>query len=667
MQFHLDGFQVGEPRVRPADPSLAARPAGLPQELDVLIVGCGPAGLVLAAQLAEFPAITTRIVERKSGPLELGQADGVACRTVEMFEAFGFADELIAEAYWVNETVFWRPDAHDRSRIVRAGRVQDVEDGLSEFPHVILNQARVHDYLLRGMRRSPSRLEPDYDLEVMDVTIGDSGDHPVTVTLRRTDTASAGDEVTLRAKYVAGCDGARSAVRQAIGREFHGDVANHAWGVMDILAVTDFPDIRLKAAIQSAGGSNILVIPREGGFLVRIYVDLGQIDADSRAAVRGMQPDQVIAIARRVLHPYTLDVKEIAWFSIYEVGQRLTDEFDDVPAELVGARTPRVFIAGDACHTHSAKAGQGMNVSMQDTFNLGWKLAAVLEGRSPESLLHTYSAERRGVAQELIEFDKEWSAIMASPPKDPANPSAGGVDPAELQEYFVRSARYTAGVATRYASSSLTGPPTYQHLAEGFTIGMRFHSASVIRLADAKPVQLGHVARADGRWRLYAFADAAEPADPASRLRALCEHLEHSPDSPLRRYTPAGADVDSLFDVRVVFQQHHRDLALADLPALLLPRKGRYGLVDYEKAFAPDPKSGDIFDLRRIAREQGALVVVRPDQYVSHVLPLDAYAELAAFFAPLLVEVGVDQNVREERAVVTAGGGPPSRPWRTAS
>ena len=640
MQFHVDGFRAGDPRVRPADPAAVARPAALPDEVDVLIVGCGPAGLVLAAQLAEFPTIATRIVERKSGPLELGQADGVACRTVEMFEAFGLSEQLVAEAYWVNETVFWGPDPHDRSRIVRTGRVQDVEDGLSEFPHVILNQARIHDYLLSSMRRSPSRLEPDYDLEVVDVAVGDSGDRPVTVTLRRTDTARVGTEVTVRAKYVVGCDGARSAVRQSIGRELHGDTANHAWGVMDILAVTDFPDIRLKAAIQSGSRGNILVIPREGGYLVRLYVDLGEVDTNDRAAVRGMQPDQVIAIARRVLHPYTLDVKEIAWFSIYEVGQRLTDKFDDVPAELVGARAPRVFIAGDACHTHSAKAGQGMNVSMQDTFNLGWKLAAVLEGRSPESLLHSYSAERQAVAQELIDFDKEWSAIMASPAKDPANPAAGGVDPAELQEYFVRWGRYTAGVATRYAPSSLTGAATHQHLAMGFTIGMRFHSASVIRLADAKPVQLGHAARADGRWRLYAFADAAGPGDPASRLRALCEHLEHSPDSPVRRYTPVGADVDSVLDVRAVFQQHHRDLALADLPSLLVPRKGRYGLVDYEKAFTPDSRGDDIFDLRHIARDQGALVVVRPDQYVSHVLPLDAYAELAAFFAPLLIEVG---------------------------
>ncbi len=394
---------------------------------------------------------------------------------------------------------------------MRTGRVQDVEDGLSECPHVIVNQARIHDHLLGAMLCSPSRLEPDYGLEVVDVVVGDSGERPVTVLLRPTGTSESGAEVAVRAKYVVGCDGARSAVRRSIGCELRGDAANHGWGVMDILAVTDFPDIRLKAAIQSGGSGNILLIPREGGFLVRLYVDLGEIDPDDREAVRATRPEQVIAIAQRVLRPYTLDVKEVAWFSVYEVGQRLTDRFDDVPAALVGVRVPRVFIAGDACHTHSAKAGLGMNVSMQDTFNLGWKLAAVLEGRSPESLLDTYSAERQAIARELIDFDREWSAIMASPAANPDDPGAGGVDPSLLQEYFVRSGRYTAGVATRYTSSPLAGESTHQHLAEGFPIGMRFHSAPVIRLADAKPVQLGHAARADGRWRLYAFADTARP------------------------------------------------------------------------------------------------------------------------------------------------------------
>ena len=101
-------------------PSVAERPDGLPDEVDVLIVGCGPAGLVLAAQLASFPDIRTAVIDRRDGPLEVGQADGVACRTVEMFEAFGLADRLVDEAYWVNEVSFWRPDPEDRDAGSRA-------------------------------------------------------------------------------------------------------------------------------------------------------------------------------------------------------------------------------------------------------------------------------------------------------------------------------------------------------------------------------------------------------------------------------------------------------------------------------------------------------------------------------------------------------------------
>ena len=137
----------------------------------MLIIGCGPAGLVLAAQLANFPGIHTVVVDRRDGPLEVGQADGVACRTVEIFEAFGLADRLVAEAYWVNEVSFWRPDPQDRSRITRTGRVQDVEDGLSEFPHVIVNQARMLAYLRDHMERSASRLRPCYGLQATDVRV----------------------------------------------------------------------------------------------------------------------------------------------------------------------------------------------------------------------------------------------------------------------------------------------------------------------------------------------------------------------------------------------------------------------------------------------------------------------------------------------------------------
>ena len=628
MQFHLNGFRTGDPAVLEAVPN-----ASQSDVVDVLIVGCGPAGLTLAAQLAGFPSIRTRIVEQKTGPLELGQADGIACRTMEMFNAFGFADRVMKEAYWVNETTFWKPGDTETRQIVRHGRIPDTEEGLSEFPHVILNQARVHDFYLERMRHAPTRLVPDYGLRLVDLTIPEDPAEPVTVRLQPVDAVGEEGIEIVRARYVVGCDGARSGVRRSMGRELLGESANQAWGVMDVLAYSDFPDIRLKCAIHSANEGNILIIPREGGYLVRLYIELDKLGQDERIVAKNITQDQLIAAAQRILQPYVLDVKQVAWWSVYEIGQRLCDKFDDVLAGQEATRAPRVFIAGDACHTHSPKAGQGMNVSMQDAFNLGWKLAAVLQGLAPPSLLHSYSGERQSIAKELIDFDREFAKMFSAKPKTAADED--GVDPAEFQRYFVQQARFTAGTATRYAPSLLTGQGVHQHLADGFVVGMRFHSAPVVRLADAKPMHLGHMAEADGRWRIYLFAGADGLAQ-GSRLAGLCDFLAHGPTSPVRRHTPADMDVDALFDIRAIFQQPHQALSMDALPELLWPTKGRLGLRDYEKAFCVDAKAGDIYEMRGVNREQGCMVVVRPDQYVAQVLPLDAHGQLSDYFAGIL-------------------------------
>ena len=638
MQFHLNGFRTGDPAIsEPAEgqPVRAERPES---EVDVLIVGCGPAGLTLATQLAAFPDIKVAIVEQKAGPLQLGQADGIACRSVEMYEALGFSERILKEAYWVNETTFWKPDDANREHIVRSGRIQDVEDGLSEFPHVILNQARVHDFLLEAMRRGPSRLEPYYSRRLKALTVDasaadDADAHPVTATFERIDLGYEGAVETVRARYVVGADGARSVVRESIGRVLSGDSANQAWGVMDVLAITDFPDIRFKTAIYSANEGNVLIIPREGGYLVRLYIELDKLKTSERVSERNITIDRLVAAAQRIFRPYTFDVKEVAWWSVYEIGQRLCDKFDDVPEAEVDTRRPRVFIAGDACHTHSPKAGQGMNVSIADAFNLGWKLAAVLRGTSSPQLLHTYSEERQGIAKELIEFDRAFAKLISTSPKDPANPDAGGIDPAEFQSAFVKAGRFTAGTAVHYDPSLITSERTYQHLARGFDIGMRFHSAPVIRYWDAKRVHLGHMIKADGRWRLLVFAGADDPGSPRSRLHRLCEFLAESPDSPVRKCTPNGADIDAVIDVRAIVQRNHRELAAALIPPFLVPQKGRYGLRDYEKVFCSELEGeDDTFEQRGIDRADGCIVVVRPDQFVASVLPLDAFSELTMFF-----------------------------------
>ena len=340
MQYHVNGFQPGDPDVQPAAPGCRQPGDALPDTVDVLIAGTGPAGLCLAAQLAREPQIRTMIVDPRLTPMEKGQADGISVRSMEMFQAFGFGEKVMRESVWINETTFWAPGQR-QAPLERVARVQDVPEGISEMPHVLINQARVHDMFLGVMRNAPTRLEPDYGWKVADLTVDPQAkQYPVTVTLESTAPGTAGRTTTVRANYVIGCDGARSTVRRAIGGALHGDAAHQAWGVIDLLAVTDFPDWRMKSFVRSQGDGILMVLPREGGHLVRLYVELDALSETERAADRGMNADDIIAKAQRIFSPFTLDVKEVVWWSIYEIGHRLTDKFDDVPEAQMATRFP---------------------------------------------------------------------------------------------------------------------------------------------------------------------------------------------------------------------------------------------------------------------------------------------------------------------------------------
>jgi phenol 2-monooxygenase len=254
----------------------------------------------------------------------------------------------------------------------------------------------------------------------------------------------------------------------------------------------------------------------------------------------------------------------------------------------------------------------------------------VLSGRSPASLLATYSAERHVVAKNLIEFDREWSTMMAKKPEEFESPSA-------LEDFYVATAEFPAGFMTQYEPSMIVGSDIHQSLATGFPLGKRFKSARVVRVADANDVHLGHHHRADGRWRVYAFADAG-PGVP-SAIADWAEWMSSSPESPLARYTRPDEDIDALLDVKVVYPVPHAQVDLGRVPRLFLPITGPFQLIDYEKVYALH-RDEDIFEARGID-SAGCVIVVRPDHYVAAVLPLTATDELAAFFARFLVPAAV--------------------------
>lgn len=618
MQFHVDGYQTGDPMTMPAQGSGVDRPAELPDTMDVLIVGCGPAGSITAAQLSRFPEVNTRLIERRGHRLPLANADGVHSRTMETFQAFGFAHEIYEEAHTITDMAFWKPDPQDPERIIREMSTRELPEEFSEWPMMLITQVRIIDHFNRFMKNAPTRMEPDYGYEFVDMEVApeeENREYPITVTLRRTAGPDEGQELQVHTKYVVGADGARSNVRKSLGYRLHGKQANHAWGVMDIYADTNFPDVRKKCTIKSSTGRTILLIPREGGFLFRLYVDLGEV-AEGDRSVRETPLEDVIATAQQIMSPYKLDVKNVVWHSIYEVGHRVSDHFDDRASEKTSSQDPRVFITGDACHTHSAKAGQGMNVSMQDGFNLGWKLGHVLSGNSPVELLRTYAEERKDIAHRLIEFDKAWSTLMAQPSDQFENPN-------ELEDFYTKNAEFNAGYLTEYEPSMITADTKHQELAEGYPLGRRFKSAMAGRVCDLVPMHIGHDHFADGRWRVYVFADDAAPG--VSQTLQDWAHWAEGSLSP------------DLFDTKLIHRQRHTEFDVSDVPEAFKPKTGTFRLTDMEKVFGT-LEGHDIFEERGISAD-GAVVVVRPDQYVAGIFPLGDTAEIEEFLSGVFPSV----------------------------
>lgn len=281
-----------------------------------------------------------------------------------------------------------------------------------------------------------------------------------------------------------------------------GDSTNSVWGVMDVYPRTDFPDIRKKVVMETERG-NLLIIPREGGELCRFYIELGH-----GANAKDVKLENLQSTARSIFHPYSLEIAGTFWWSAYSIGQRLADGF---------ARENRVFLTGDACHTHSPKAGQGMNTSLQDGYNIGWKLAAVLKGQAPPDLLKTYALERGMVAADLIAFDRELTQIFSSKAKGLTN---GTVE--KFSDHFIKAARYTAGLTTKYIDSSITcAERSSQSLAENLPVGMRFPSTQVVRFCDARAGHLVKALPSDGRWRIVIFAGDIGNAANQERLNKV--------------------------------------------------------------------------------------------------------------------------------------------------
>lgn len=335
---------------------------------------------------------------------------------------------------------------------------------------------------------------------------------------------------------------------------------------MDLYPRTTFPDIRKKAVIQSVGG-NLIIIPREGDSLVRFYIELPPDTIASQITLADLHERVKI-----IFRPYVMDIPETRWWSAYAIGQRLADNFHD---------QYRVFLTGDACHTHSPKAGQGMNVSLQDGYNIGWKLGAYLTGQASVALVETYVSERQKTAAELIEFDRGWSKIFKSTGSEQNGDGAVVPWADYVRDQFVRAGRYTAGQAYKYGKSIIVWPPQEEKVTDGvaegkreteLVVGMRFPSAQVVRYSDAKVFQLLSILQSDRRWRVVVFAGDIQQGEVSRPLGKVAESIW----STIRKFTQEGEDEDSVIEALLVLKTKRTELELHHIPAVFKPVTGNH-------------------------------------------------------------------------------------------
>ena len=648
-------------------------------QIDVLIVGAGPAGIMSSLWLSAFHGLKVRIIDKRSNGLYAGQADGLVGRTQEVFNSFGFEDRILKICQPMAEFSFWEPNGH--GVLHRSSRTADGPPNSSRFQGAVLHQGYIEAYMKDAVKeRHGAEIEyavqPDL-LTIDESQVEDPNAYPITVRLRHLSDAEAspaqfghktsnglfrstnfvtedeedhairnpkaGRQETLQCKYVFGCDGAHSWVRRQIGYNMVGDQTDFIWGVLDILPLTNFPDIRSRCSIHSANSGSLMVIPRENE-MVRLYIQLEDLEKNAEGKVERTKitPEQILNAAKKIMAPYVIDYDVCEWFTAYQVGQRVSDGF---------SKLDRVFIMGDACHTHSPKAGQGMNVSLMDAYNLGWKVASVIKGRSPRSILATYQSERRKVATQLITFDRKFSVLFSSKPSKAADIAADVAKSADisLDEFkttFEKAKLFVAGVTVDYGSSVLVAknsaekdvasiqPSTVQgkqELATGIPLGMRLPSFRVLNQADCRSWWLQDRLPSDGRWRLVVFAGRLTNPAQRSRVEAFAGYLE-TPTSFINRYKP---NDEELFDIITVHSGPRVDVELASFPSPL--RRAH----EYNKIFVDDysyhEPYGNAYVNYGIDVVRGAVVFVRPDQYVCWIGNFEDMSDLERFCADCFV------------------------------
>jgi 2-polyprenyl-6-methoxyphenol hydroxylase-like FAD-dependent oxidoreductase len=347
----------------------------LSSDTDVLIVGAGPTGLVLALWLTRL-GVRVRIIDQTAEPGTTSRALAVQARTLEFYRQIGLADAVVERGHQLLAGNLWVSGAH-ASRFVFGA----MGEGISPFPYALIFPQDEHERLLID-RLAESRVNVERRTELVDF---DQENGRVRARLKRPDGAIE----ACTASYIAGCDGALSTVRETLRIGFPGGVYNHLFYVADVEASGPTMNGEVHVALDAT--DFLAVFPLKDRSRARL---IGTMRAEAEHQHQDHHDPDLSwnDVSKRVIQWMRIEVARVNWFSTYRVHHRVADHF----------RMGRAFILGDAAHIHSPVGGQGMNTGIGDAVNLAWKLAAAIHGNATAALLDSYEPERIKFARQLV-------------------------------------------------------------------------------------------------------------------------------------------------------------------------------------------------------------------------------------------------------------------------
>ncbi|KAI1106185.1 FAD binding domain-containing protein [Jackrogersella minutella] len=568
--------------------------------VDVLIVGAGPVGLVTAFQLAKFGGVSVRIIEKHAKSIQdsYGRAITLFPRTTEMLCQLGLADELLQNCFACRETVAYSADGQEVH-----GRgwsfMNKMNDTMFDFA-LVLRQKFQEEIFRDAMRVYNVQVEAPIELTtaLIDPNVSEAGYRVTAVLLDHRN----GSYETVRCKYLIGCDGGRSPVRQIFNIPFEGSASEHKWVRIDGQVKTDLPKPRSYCSIESPTHGNVLWAALDHG-----ATRIGYTFTNDRANTYP-KFDEAAAVKEAVaaVKPFHIEFERVDWWTIYTVGQRVARNFFIHDC---------IFLAGDACHTHSSGAAQGMNTGIHDAVNLAWKLSLKLRGLASLGLLETYQAERLPNVKQLIQYDKDISRLMTNrlPENWEGDPNAD-VN-VVLGQLMDEVGGFTSGLGISYEiqDNPLNIKGTFRSFEPLVAPGRRGPDITLLRPATLEPTRLIRELSNTGAFNVLIFASECKPAipediyddvprlyDDMARVSGVQDFISHGCikfTTILPRYTPSPYEFLG-----------HEPLGRAYFDGEDRAAYQRYG----------------------IASTQGAIVVLRPDGWIGTMIRLcdDSLKEL---------------------------------------